>query len=343
MVIGFAVAAVVLVLLALLPVLWPLRRDSRMLWLASTATLAIATFALYHLVGTPAALDPQAQPAQMPATLQQAISELEAELKQNPNQAEGWRLLGRSYAAEQRYADAQGAFERALKLTPDDADVLVETAQARLYNNPQKRFDAQAVGLLQRALQLQPGHQRARWFIGISQRQDGKPAEAAKTWEGLLPLVQPATAATLLPQINEARAEAGLEPLSLPSNSAPQPATGDAGGLLTVTVDIAPQLRAKLSANDTLFVFARQIGGPPMPVAAKRVPANQFPISLTLGDGDSPMPTSKLSQLDQVQLAARVSKAGDVMTRSGDLQAAPVTAEVSQGASYTLLIDQVVP
>lgn len=349
MVMEFAGVAVVLVLLALLPVLWPLRRDSRALWLASTAALAIATFALYRLVGTPVALEPQQAQAQMPATLQQAIGELEAELKRDPNQPEGWRLLGRSYTAEQRHAEAQAAFEHALKLMPDDADLLVENAQARLYNHPQKRFDAQAVNLLQRALQLQPGHQRARWYIGIAQRQDGKPAEAAKTWEALLPLVQPSTAATLLPQINEARAEAGLEPLAQPLSAAAPPAANDgasesaAAALLSVTVDITPDLRKRLSASDTLFVFARQIGGPPMPVAAKRVPANQFPITLTLGDGDSPMPTSKLSQLQQAQLVARVSKAGDVMTQSGDLQATPVTADVKPGASYTLLIDQVVP
>ena len=88
----------------LLAVLWPLWRDARGLVLAGVATLGVATFALYRVVGTPAALEPQATAA-MPTTLEEAIGQLEAELKKKPNEPEGWRLLGKSYAALQRYAE----------------------------------------------------------------------------------------------------------------------------------------------------------------------------------------------------------------------------------------------
>ena len=120
----FVILAIVLSVAVLLAVLWPLWRDARGLVLAGVATLGVATFALYRVVGTPAALEPQATAA-MPTTLEEAIGQLEAELQKKPNEPEGWRLLGKSYAALQRYADAQKAFERAVQLMPDDADLLV--------------------------------------------------------------------------------------------------------------------------------------------------------------------------------------------------------------------------
>ncbi|MEL1264147.1 tetratricopeptide repeat protein [Pseudoxanthomonas putridarboris] len=332
----FAFLAVVLTLAVLLAVLWPLWRDARGLVLGGVAALGIATFALYRVVGTPAALQPDATAA-MPATLDDAVAQLEAELEKNPDEPEGWRLLGKSYAALERHADAQKAFDRAVQLLPGDADLLVETAQAHLFNHPEKKLDDAAVKLLEQALEINPAHQRGRWFTGVAQRQNGQPAEAAKTWEPLLAQVDASTATTLRTQINEARAEAGLPPLA---DTAPTDADA---ALLTVTVDIAPELKAKLAPGDTLFVFARQVGGPPMPVAARRVPAGAFPMTIALGDGDSPMPTMKLSQLPQVQLVARVSKAGDVTAQAGDLEATPVAAEVKAGNRYALTIDRVVP
>ncbi|MBA3929806.1 MAG: cytochrome C biogenesis protein [Xanthomonas sp.] len=336
----FVILAIVLSLAMLLAVLWPLWRDARGLVIAGVATLGIATFALYRVVGTPAALEPQAASAGMPATLDDAVAQLEAELKKQPNEPEGWRLLGKSYAALQRYGDAQKAFGRAVQLLPTDADLLVEAAQARLFANAERKLDAEAIALLDKAIAINPDHQRALWFVGLAQRQEGKHAEAAKTWEPLLAKVDPNTAATLRTQINEARAEAGLPPLA---ETAPAPAADAAPALLTVTVDLAPALKDKLAPDDTLFVFARQVGGPPMPVAAKRLPVSAFPVTVPLGDGDSPMPTLKLSQLPQVQLVARIAKGSGPAAQSGDLEATAVTADVNAGKTYTLTIDRVVP
>ncbi|WP_296282726.1 tetratricopeptide repeat protein [Pseudoxanthomonas sp.] len=334
----FVILAIVLSLGVLLAVLWPLWRDARGLVLAGVATLGIATFALYRVVGTPAALEPEAASSVMPATLDEAVAQLEAELKKQPNEPEGWRLLGKSYAALQRYDDAQKAFERAVQLLPTDADLLVEAAQARLFNNADRKLDAQAIALLDKALAINPDHQRALWFVGLAQRQEGKHADAAKTWEPLLAKVDPNTAATLRTQINEARAAAGLPPLADAG-----PAADSAPALLTVTVDLAPALKDKLAPGDTLFVFARQVGGPPMPVAARRLPVSDFPLTVPLGDGDSPMPTLKLSQLPQVQLVARIAKGNGPAAQPGDLEATAITADVKAGSRYTLTIDRVVP
>src|SRR5690606_24200817 len=144
------------------------------------AGLALAAFLLYRMVGTPAALDPAARAA--PATLEGAIAQLEARLQADPSQLEGWRLLGQAQAGAQQPAKAADAFAHAARLAPDNADVLVEAAESRALAAPQHRFDAQAIAWLDHALQVQPSHQRARWFSGIAKRQGGDAEGAAATW-----------------------------------------------------------------------------------------------------------------------------------------------------------------
>ena len=329
----FVFAAAVIVVSVLGLVLFPLWRVSRGLAMGMVTSIGMVAALLYLLVGTPRALDPAQRHA--PETLADAIGQLETELQRNPNQPEGWRLLARSQAAQGRMAQARDAYATAVKLAPDEPDLLAEAAEARALANEGRRFDADAVALLHHALEIQPMHQRARWFLGIAQRQAKQPAEAAKTWEPLLGIVDASTAGSLREQINAARTEAGLAPL-------PAPAVEKAPTLLRITVELAPELQKQLGANDALFVIARQAGGPPMPVAVKRVPASGFPLTVELGDGDSPMPTMKLSQVGAVEILARVSRQGTANRAVGDLESAAQAAKGQAGAAYTLRIDRVV-
>jgi cytochrome c-type biogenesis protein CcmH len=335
----FVALAVLLSLLALAGALWPLWRNSRGLSLGIIGALLIATLALYRLVGTPAALEmAETGTAQMPANLTEAIAQLEAELAQHPNEPEGWRLLGRSYASQQRYAEAQEAFAKAVKLLPDDPNLLAEAAQSRLYASPERKLDDEAVSLLQRALVLDPQHQRARWFLGVSQRQNGQPAEAAKTWEPLLAQVDAGTSATLRTQINEARAEAGLPPLADSVAPTPTPAASPNTVMVKVSLDPDFAARVRLRGDTSVFVIARIPDGPPMPVAVQKHSLQDLPLSITLGDGDSPMPTQKLSALREVELVARLSASGNAMRQEGDLESAPVRVTLPASAPVELVI-----
>ncbi|WP_342317266.1 tetratricopeptide repeat protein [Lysobacter sp. FW306-1B-D06B] len=333
---GFVIAGLVLAVLTLTYVLRPLWRTRRVAGVAVIVGLTLATALAYLAVGTPTALDFAQRRA--PETLADAIAQLEAELKRDPNQVEGWRLLGRAYVAEGNAAKAADALARAVKLVPDDPDLLAEAAEMRALAAPERRFDAQGVAMLRQAIELQPMHQRARWFLGIAQRQAAQPAEAAKTWEPLLAVVDAAAAAPLRAQIDAARAEAGLSPL--PPSATPA-ASAPAQGGLTVKVTIAPELAAKVPANASLFVIARQAGGPPMPVAVEKLPATDFPREVMLDDGDSPMPTMKLSQLDQVEVLARISASGNAMPQPGDLEAKAKPS--GKSGAIELVIDQVRP
>ncbi|HZH43802.1 MAG TPA: tetratricopeptide repeat protein [Lysobacter sp.] len=320
----FALLAALLAVLTLAYVLRPLWRQRRLAGGLMIAALMIATGALYALVGTPRALQPaqaQAQP-----TLAEAIAQLEVEVRRNPQAVEAWRLLGRAYATAGQPARARDAFAAAAAAAPQDANVLVEAAEARAQAAPQLRFDAEAVAMLEKALAIEPAHQRARWFLGIAQRQAGRHAEAARTWEPLLAVVPPQTAARLREQIELARADAGLPPL------APAATPADPG--LKVRVSLA----GDAPAGATLFVIARQVGGPPMPVAVEKLPATGFPREITLDDADSPMPTQKLSALREVEVLARLSRSGNANRQPDDVETKAVRVSLPAQAPVELTL-----
>jgi len=317
----FIAIAAALTLIVLGGALWPLWRNSRGLAIGLVLLLCVAASALYRIVGTPAGV--LAQPAPVMATpqsLDDAIAALRTELQRNPDQPEGWQLLGRSLVAQGDFPGSREAFDKALALQPGNADLMVDAAQARSMTNPQHEFDDESLALLRKALQAQPQHQRATWFVGIAQRQRGQAAEAAKTWEPLLSQVDADTATNLRTQINAARAEAGLPPLAEPAAA---PASANA---LTVKVALDPDFasRVRLRGDATVFVIARIPGGPPMPVAAEKHALSELPLTVTLDDADSPMPTQKLSSLKEVEVFARISASGNAMPQDGDTTSAPV-------------------
>lgn len=324
---AFIASAVALGLVVLVLAFWPLIRQRPVVGGALAGAMLLAASALYLLVGTPAALDP-ANVAR-PDTLAAAIARLEAELGRNPAQPDGWRLLADAYRAQNRTADASRALSRALQFAPRDPELLTQAAEARALAADGRRFDAEALALLHRALEVDPRHERARWFLGVAQRQSGQPGLAAATWQPLLATVDPATAGALRTQIDAARKDAGLPPLT--------DADVPARRALSVTVSIDETLAARLPRDGAVFVLAREPGGPPMPVAVKRIAIDALPAKVALTDADSPMPTRRLSQLPQVEVLARVSLAGVANAQPGDLESPART--VASDAAIELVID----
>ncbi|WP_258224089.1 tetratricopeptide repeat protein, partial [Stenotrophomonas sp. HMWF003] len=215
-----------------LVVLWPLRAAGRRApFIVMVVAVGVAGSALYYLVGTPEAAAPTARTGE-PASLREGVVELERALERDPQRADGWALLGRSQQALGNLAEANRAFARAVQLAPDEPELLVEAAQTRAQADPAKQFDDTALQWLRHAQRLAPGSERAGWLIGIAQRQRGQDAEAAATWEALLPRLDPGAATALREQIAIAREKAGLPAAAAPSaaaTAAPAPA-------LTVTV-----------------------------------------------------------------------------------------------------------
>lgn len=326
----FALLATIATLSALglvLRPLWRARPRSAVLLIAGLSVLAAV---LYHVVGTPVALD--AAMVKRPDTLEEAVAQLERKRDAFPDH-EGWVMLATAYGRLGKTAQARDAWAEALKRAPDDANLLAAAAEARAQADARRGFDAEAVGYLQRALKIDPRHQRARFFLGIALRQQGKPAEAAKTWEPLLADVDADNALTLRAEIDAARLDAGLPAL-------PSPPAADAPGALTVTVALDPDYaaRVRLRGDATVFVIARAPDGPPMPFAVEKRTVADLPLTVSLDDADGPMPTAKLSALREVEVIARISESGNAMRQTGDLESKPVRVALPSKAPVALTL-----
>ncbi|GAA4864646.1 tetratricopeptide repeat protein [Luteimonas vadosa] len=332
--VAFGALAVALGLVVAVLLAWPLRRSSPRQFAGVVVVIPLLAVGLYALVGSPASLVPS--PRSAPQTLDEALADLEAGLQRDPRQVEGWRLLGRAYAQRQQPAKSRDAFARAAALAPDDDDIQVEFAEASALADPARRFDAESIALLREVLARTPSHQRARWFLGIAQRQAGDGAGAADTWTPLLAQVDEKTAASLRTQIDAARKDAGLPPMPSQEPTAPETSKGT----VRVRVSLEPGLASRIrpDGNASVFVIARIPGGPPMPVAVERHAVRDLPLDITLDDGDSPMPTRKLSDLDAVELVARLSLSGDAARGEGDLESSPIriTLPVAEPVSIVL-------
>ena len=94
----------------------------------------------------------------------------------------------------------------------------------------------------------------------------------------------------------------------------------------------------RLPEGAVVYVIARQTEGPPMPVAVERLPVSALPTVVTLDDGDSPMPTRKLSQLREVELVARLSESGVANKQDGDIESKPVRVTLPAKGPVELVI-----
>jgi len=132
----------------------------------------------------------------------------------------------------------------------------------------------------------------------------------------------------------------------LPALAAAAATQADAkAGSLAVHVSLDPAFaaRVRLRGDATVFVIARAVGGPPMPVAVEKRSVQELPFEATLDDSDGPMPTRKLSALQEVEVFARMSMGGDATPQPGDLQSKPVRVHLPATAPVDLVIDAANP
>jgi cytochrome c-type biogenesis protein CcmH len=320
--------------------------------------LPASALLLYRLVGAPQALDPATLSAPPTAAgesgpdMEQAIALLAARLEAKPDDAEGWALLGRAYQSTNRADEALAAFKRAHEVAPDNAALTVEYAQALAMARPDHRIEGESRNLLEGVLQADAGNQRALWLLGISDYQAQRYDEAIVRWKVLLPLLEAGSTvqASVKNQIAEAEAlrdgkapqqgiAADAAPTTAPETVAP---TADAPRL-TVKVTLDPKLKDQFDPDATLFVFARAASGPPMPLAIERLKASALPLTVTLDESKGMLPNMKLSMFPQVVIGARVSKSGNAIAQSGDLQVLSPPVDVGRKDEIALTIDQVVP
>jgi cytochrome c-type biogenesis protein CcmH len=236
---------------------------------------------------------------------------LERAVKAQPDSAEGVYFLARTYMAQDRPRDAAAMFERAVALAGRQPELLGQWAQA-LYFAGNKTFSAQVQALTSEALVGDPKEVTSLGLLGIAAFEGQRYQQAVDYWTRLLaalPAQDPSRSAL---QGGIDRASEKLGQGADTGEKAVASATQNAA--IRVRVDLAAELKAKVALDDSVFIFARSVGGPPAPLAVKRVTVAQLPIEVQLSDADAMMPQLKLSNFTQVQLVARISRAGQPTT-----------------------------
>jgi len=266
--------------------------------------------------------------AGQPQSIEEMTARLEASLKDNPESAEGWYFLGRTYMAQERAGEAAGAFERAVALAGRQPELLGQWAQA-LYFAGDKRWNGQMQGLTDEALKADPEEATSLGLLGIAAYEEGRYAEAIGFWERLV---------AVLPEQDPSRMaiQGGIDRARTQMNPDAAPAAQETRQL-TVQVELAEALKGKVQPGDSVFVFARAASGPPMPLAVKRLSVADLPAEVSLSDRDAMMPQLKLSGFDQVQLVARISRQGDATNGEWIGRSAPLASTTRE--AQRLVID----
>ncbi len=189
---------------------------------------------------------------------------------------------------------------------------------------------------IQLTLDREPLEVTALGLLGIDAFELGRLEDAIAYWRKALQNAEPSAADSLKAGIQRA-----LEQLAQQGKVVPDvPELVSASVQLVVSID--PQLSGKISADQTVFVFARPVGGR-MPVAAMRLTVGELPKTIILDDSLAMTPQAKLSLHPNVEIGARISMSGQPQASSGDLQSAIVKVAVKElTESVNLLIDQVV-
>jgi cytochrome c-type biogenesis protein CcmH len=293
--------------------------------------LPAAALAVYLAVGSPGALSPQADPGAVTAEqIDDMVGRLAARLRENPDDADGWKMLGRSYAVLGRFGEAVDAYSKAAMRAPRDAQLLADFADA-LAMARGRSLQGEPEKLVLRALEIEPRNLKALALAGTAAFERKAFAAAADYWQRMLPLVPPDSEDAQIIRDNVAQATqlAGGKP------PAPQAAA------LRGTVRIAPTLKGKFGPEDTVFIYARAAQGPPMPLAVQRVKARELPVSFALDDSMAMAPGMTISAHARVVVTARVSKSGGATPQPGDLQGASA-AVANDARGVDVLIDTVV-
>jgi len=326
-------------------------------WIAALVLVACVPAVagvLYYTLGNPAAMTSRtvahgSDPAMDDPQVIAMVDALAKRLQANPEDGEGWAMLGRSYRALGRFDASVLAYSEAAKRLAPSAALYSDWAEAAAQAQG-KSLAGQPTELLDRALKLDPDYPKALALAGSAAVERNDPATAAVLWKRLRATLPPdspdlAQVDDALTRIGAAPPAAGPAPKTPPmaaATKAPAASAGAAGASVEGRVELDPKLVKNAAPGDTVFIFARNPEGSRMPLAAMKLTAADLPKSFALTDDMAMTPAATISKAAKVVIEARVSKTGNVVPQPGDLSG--TSAPVAPGArNVRVTIDRVVP
>lgn len=320
--------------------------------IALLALVPLLSVGLYLQLGSPqhlqmagpgaATQNPHAEGASGSApTMAELLTGLEQRVEQNPKDPEAWFMLGKVYAGMERFGDAVKAYEELAGLTNNHPQALIALADA-LAMSQGGSMNGRPYELVRQALDQEPDDATALWLAGKGAWEAEDYQNAIYYWRqaeaGLAD--QPEYVQELRGLIARAKSEAKKSGLTVDDPGSAVQLGAPAG--IELQVSLAPQLNEQASPGDPLFIFAKAVNGPPMPLAAIRLTAGELPKRIVLNDSHL-LQGGKLSDHKQLKIGARIARSGQPMAASGDLQSAEVVVDPAAGKPVELLIDQQVP
>lgn len=277
-------------------------------------------------------------PGEGQPTLEQALAALQQQLDNNPDNPEGWYLLANTQMNSGNYAAGVQAFEQVLKYLPEEAPqyagVMGQLAQAMYFAN-EGRMNDEIRRLIEATLAREPYEIAALGLLGIDAFEQQDYTAAIEHWRKALLNADGAAAESLRSGILRARDELLAAGQPVPDLSELVEAS------IRVQVALAPELAGRVDPEQTLFIFARPVGGR-MPLAAVKRQVKDLPLEIELNDSLAMTPQARLSSQREVEVSARISLSGQPQPQPGDLQGVLERVATKGGEPVTLVIDQVV-
>jgi cytochrome c-type biogenesis protein CcmH len=282
------------------------------------------------------------------------VAALETQLKNEPENPDGWYMLANSYLAMDRLMDASNAYAELIKLVPDQAQLWADYADIYGLAHGKTLQSQEVADMLAKALELNPENIKALALMASVGMERGDFLSAIQSWQKVLevPTLTSNNANRFVENIKQARqllsertgGKALLEELDQrtvsSSDSEPvQPA--NVGVAVSGQVSLSARLTENVEPTDLVFILARAAQGPRMPLAVFRTQVQDLPLKFTLDDSMAMRPGLEISSFDEVIIVARVAKSGSPIAQSGDLEG--MSMPVKPGTNgLNIVIDAVI-
>ncbi|WP_029687405.1 c-type cytochrome biogenesis protein CcmI [Tatumella saanichensis] len=233
--------------------------------------------------------------------LQEFAVGLRTSLQSDPQNMDNWAMLGRLGMVLNDIPLSTQAFQRALRLAPDNTALKLDYAEV-LVRSPDPQDNRQAQLMLTELLKANPGNLRIYSLLAAVNYTQQNYDTAIGFWQKMLTMVPAGSkqADAIEQGIEQARTNAGQQTSKL-----------------TLNVGITPQAEKMLTPNGILYISVTD-GVSPVPVAVKRIPLSHFPLTITLDDSNAMMQQRLLSAQHTIQVRARISRDGSANPQTGD-------------------------
>jgi cytochrome c-type biogenesis protein CcmH len=229
-------------------------------------------------------------------------------------------ILARLHMEDGDFQQASVSYQNAVQITPNDAELLAEYAQA-VYFRDGNKFEGDAGAALDNALALDPNNMTAQGLQGIRSFELGDYQQAIVSWQTALRAIHPDTPQAQALQSGIARARSQL---------------GEALPSVKVQVTISPELA--ISPEMVVYVYAREWQGMPMPLAVAKLQAADLPATVTLDDTMA-MPGGKLlSSVETIEVVARLSVSGSATPAEGDLEGSTGALKIAEHTEIVAVV-----